>query len=160
MYQMIGGDGKEYGPISPEQLQQWIKEGRANAQTQLRAEGTTEWKALGDFPEFAAAATNPPPLPAAARPSTEPVPTYLAQSILVTLFCCLPFGIAAIVFAAQVNSKLQAGDVAGARESSRKAKKWCWWSVGAWVAMVVIYFLVFALFAVLGVSHSTGQSSY
>src|SRR5688572_1154941 len=52
------------------------------------------------------------------------IPNYLPQSILVTLFCCLPFGIVAIVNAAQVNSKVAAGDVAGAQESSRKARTW------------------------------------
>ena len=43
----------------------------------------------------------------------DAVPNYLAQAILVTLFCCLPFGIVAIVYAAQVNGRLQAGDIAG-----------------------------------------------
>ena len=41
------------------------------------------------------------------------VPNYLVQSILVTLFCCLPFGIVAIVYAAQVNGKLQARRCSG-----------------------------------------------
>jgi hypothetical protein len=54
------------------------------------------------------------------------VPTYLAQSILVTLFCCVPFGIVAIVYAAQVSSKLAAGDYQGAMNSSNSAKMWCW----------------------------------
>ncbi|MBA3738885.1 MAG: CD225/dispanin family protein [Actinobacteria bacterium] len=53
-----------------------------------------------------------------------PIPTYLVWAILVTLFCFLPTGIVAIVFASQVSSKLQAGDLAGARESSNKAKMW------------------------------------
>src|SRR5437762_2059610 len=39
----------------------------------------------------------------AAPPPAQPIPNYLAQAILVTVFCCLPFGIPAIVFAAQVN---------------------------------------------------------
>lgn len=63
---------------------------------------------------------------AAALQAVVPVklPNYLAQSILVTLFCCLPFGVVGIVYAAQVNAKLQVGDVAGAQEASRKAKNW------------------------------------
>ncbi len=63
MYKIIGADGKEYGPIPAEVLRQWIAEGRANAQTKIQAEGTTEWKLLSDFPEFAPA-TPPPPPPA------------------------------------------------------------------------------------------------
>jgi hypothetical protein len=60
----------------------------------------------------------------------EDVPNYLVQAILVTLFCCLPFGIVAIVYAASVNGKLQAGDYRGARAASDSAKTWCWVSFG------------------------------
>ena len=49
---------------------------------------------------------------------------WLVESILVTLFCCLPFGIAGIVFASQVNAKFAAGDYAGAMQASRDAGKW------------------------------------
>ncbi len=62
------------------------------------------------------------PVPQFAAPPA--VPNYLWQSIAVTLCCCMPFGIVAIVFAAQVNTKLAAGDVAGAQVSSRKARTW------------------------------------
>jgi hypothetical protein len=51
---------------------------------------------------------------------------YLVPSILVTFCCCLPFGIIAIVYAAQVNGKMAAGDTAGAEASARNAKMWCW----------------------------------
>lgn len=54
MYKIIGADGKEYGPISAETLKQWIAEGRANQNTRIQAEGSTEWKSLSEFPEFAA----------------------------------------------------------------------------------------------------------
>lgn len=54
-----------------------------------------------------------------------PAPSsYLVWAILTTLFCCLPFGIVSIVFAAQVNSKWTAGDFQGAMDSSRKARTW------------------------------------
>jgi len=72
MYKIIGADGKEYGPITADQLRQWIAEGRANAQTKILAEGTTEWKPLSEFPEFAAApASSAPPsfAPAVSAPS-------------------------------------------------------------------------------------------
>ncbi|MDA3800442.1 MAG: CD225/dispanin family protein [Kiritimatiellae bacterium] len=69
----------------------------------------------------------------------QKIPNYLAQSILVTIFCCLPFGIAAIVFAAQVNSKIQAGDIQGAMASSRMAKIWSWWAFGVGIVFQIAY---------------------
>ena len=66
------------------------------------------------------------------------IPNYLAQSIAVTLCCCLIGGIIAIVNAAQVNGKLQAGDIAGARRASQQAKMWCWISFGVGLVLNVI----------------------
>jgi hypothetical protein len=93
--------------------------------------------------------TAPPPLqasgvvlpPVASAPGYS-VPNYLAFAILVTIFCCLPTGIPAIVFAAQVNGKLQAGDVAGAQAASKNAKMWCWISFGLGLATGLLYMLV------------------
>jgi predicted secreted protein len=73
------------------------------------------------------------------QPMGPPPQNYLVWSILSTLFCCLPLGIASIVFAAQVNSKWSAGDVAGAHESSEKAKKFAIWSAVVGVVIVVLY---------------------
>lgn len=70
------------------------------------------------------------------------VPNYLVQAILVTLFCCLPFGIVAIVYAAQVNSKLAVGDFNGAVEASEKAKQFSWISFGIGLAFIVIYLII------------------
>jgi hypothetical protein len=52
MYRLVGADQKEYGPISAEQVRQWIKEGRANGSTIARFE-ENPWKPLSTFPEFA-----------------------------------------------------------------------------------------------------------
>jgi uncharacterized membrane protein len=68
------------------------------------------------------------------------IPNYLWQSIVVTLCCCLPLGVVAIIFAAQVNSKLAAGDVAGAMEASRKAKLFCWIAFGIGLVVMIIWF--------------------
>lgn len=68
MYKIIGADQKEYGPVSTEQLRQWIAEGRINAQTPVKAEGETTWKPIFLVPDFAAsfpstpAAPTPPPM--------------------------------------------------------------------------------------------------
>jgi hypothetical protein len=69
MYRIIGADGREYGPITADQLRQWLAEGRANAQTKVLAEGATEWKTVGELPEFA----GPPPALATAPPAMAPI---------------------------------------------------------------------------------------
>jgi uncharacterized membrane protein len=52
-YFIIGGDGKQYGPISEDDLRKWIAEARLNAKSQAKAEGDAEFRALAAFPEFA-----------------------------------------------------------------------------------------------------------
>jgi hypothetical protein len=53
MYTIIGGDQKEYGPVTSEQLRLWVTEGRLSVQSLVQAEGSGEWKPLSSFPEFA-----------------------------------------------------------------------------------------------------------
>ena len=77
------------------------------------------------------------------------MPNYLVQSILVTLCCCLPFGIPAIVFAAQVNGKLAAGDIQGAIDASNKAKMWSWIAFGLGITASVLGFLLQVIAGVL-----------
>jgi competence protein ComGC len=59
MYKIIGADGKEYGPVSTEQLRQWLREGRVNSQTQIQPEGASDWQPLSALPEFAAELSPP-----------------------------------------------------------------------------------------------------
>ena len=70
------------------------------------------------------------------------VPHYLVQAILVTIFCCLPLGIVSIVYAAQVNGKLAAGDLEGARHASARAKMWVWISFGVGLAIAFVFVLM------------------
>jgi hypothetical protein len=72
----------------------------------------------------------------------RPPKTWLVESILVTFFCCLPFGIAGIVNAAKVESRFYAGDYEGALRSSREAKKWTTISFFVVLAGIVLYILL------------------
>lgn len=78
------------------------------------------------------------------------VSNYLVQAILVTIFCCLPFGIVAIVYAAQVNGKLAGGDYDGAIDSSKKAKMWSWISFGVGLVFVVIWLAAVLIPIIIG----------
>lgn len=121
--------------------------------------------AAGEPPASTYTPPPPPPPPSAATyiPPTGPggpapgpaIPNYLVQSILVTLCCCLPLGIVAIIFAAQVNQKLAAGDVAGARDASSKAKMFCWIAFGLGIAAMLLYGMFFGV----GIANAIRESA-
>lgn len=75
MYIIIGGDKKEYGPISADDVRLWITEGRLGEQSLIKAEGAAEFRSLGSVPEFAgafAAKVPVPGMPPAFRGSAGP----------------------------------------------------------------------------------------
>ena len=65
-----------------------------------------------------------------AHESPPHVPNHLVWAILVTIFCCLPFGIVSIVYAAKVNGLAASGQTGAARDASDNAKMWAWISFG------------------------------
>lgn len=69
----------------------------------------------------------------------NPPKSYLVESILITVFCCMPFGIIAIVNASNVESRFKNGDYEGAAQSSKDAKKWV--TIGFWsgLAFLILY---------------------
>lgn len=124
-------------------------------------DGLAEWTAASELEELAELlVASPPPVPdAVANPQTigqkrrteeqERPPqrpkNWLVESILTTLFCCMPFGIAGIVYAAKVDSMYNNGDYRGAQFASDDAKKWTMVSFWLGLGVYVIYFLFFVL---------------
>ena len=82
----------------------------------------------------------------------------LVWAILSTLCCCLPFGVVAIVYAAQVDGKYAAGDYQGAVDSASKAKTWCWVSFGIGIVVIIISVLMQVL--VFAAQPSSNQYYY
>ena len=142
-------NNQQQGPITLAALQDMARSGQLQPGDLVWRDGKPNWLPAGQVPElFAPHAAAPPPAPGYAPPPAPPqqyaqpgyypsfqrfqgdVPTYLWQSIVCTLLCCLPFGIVAIVYASQVGSRLAAGDYHGATDASEKAKLWCWVSFG------------------------------
>ncbi|HKP46107.1 MAG TPA: CD225/dispanin family protein [Pyrinomonadaceae bacterium] len=91
----------------------------------------------------------PPPAPDA--PAN--VPNYLVPAII-SLFCCWPLAIVAIIFAAQVNGKVASGDIAGAVDASKKAKLFSFISIGIGLALGLVYLLLTVLGIGLGAINS------
>ena len=77
-----------------------------------------------------------------------PPPNYLVFAILTTIFCCQILGIVSIVFAAQVNSKWNSGDIQGALDASKNAKLWAWIAFGSGL-IIALAMSILAVFGVL-----------
>jgi hypothetical protein len=95
MYFLIGGDGREYGPFTAEQIREWVAQGRANAHSRIRRDGDSTWQALQDIAEFSDAVSTPPPPPGGAPPplSAETIAAgYLEKSTPVDIASCISRG--------------------------------------------------------------------
>lgn len=68
---------------------------------------------------------------------------YVFPAVMVTLCCCMPFGIVAIIFAASALSKQSSGDFLGAREAASKARMFCWLAFIVGVSLNIILLVVY-----------------
>ena len=82
--------------------------------------------------------------PPASSGTPTTVPNYLIPAII-SIFCCWPLAIVAIIFAAQVNGKVASGDIAGAMESSKKAKLFSYIAIGLGLGLGLIYVILMLL---------------
>lgn len=163
-YYIPDSNNQPTGPFSPDELRaQGIAPG-----TLVYNDELGNWTPAAQVPELATyvfgGAQNPTTLPnggyqscnqqpygAAPQQPMQPAPkTWLVESILVTLFCCLPFGIVGIIKAASVDSKFRSGDVMGAQQASQEAGKWTKWGFICGLAGGILYFLFFVVLGVAG----------
>lgn len=69
--------------------------------------------------------------------------TWLVESILATIFCCLPLGIVGIVNASKVSSLYEQGLYDEALNASNEAKKWCKVSLIVGLIVGIVYLIVY-----------------
>jgi hypothetical protein len=138
-------DGKsQYGPFSISELSSM---NMVTRDTMVWHDQLENWKPAKEVPELAELFKYiPPPLEKEKPKEMTIMPkTWLVESILVTIFCCWPFGIAGIVNASKVETRWRVGDKVGAKRASEEAKRWT--LIGFWLTMgiVILYILFFAV---------------
>lgn len=144
-------NGQRLGPFDISQLQGV----GVTKDTMVWHEGMAQWQPAGTMPElehlFVVNGTNANSCNVGGNyynsgygySHVPPMPkTWLVESILVTILCCMPFGIVGIVYAAGVSDAYHIGNYALAQERSVKAK---WWTLAGLIVPVVVGVIYFIL---------------
>ncbi|MEE1206609.1 MAG: CD225/dispanin family protein [Muribaculaceae bacterium] len=158
-------NGEKSGPFTLEQLAQ----SSITPDTLVWYQGLAQWEPAGTSALTAHIFHNPanPPVPPVMSPNAgpqnacgpqyapgspmpaEPMPprpsTYMALSIIVTILCCLPFGIIGIVMSSKVDSAYNQGDYNEALRCSCQARNWCIAGIASSCAVYVLYFVLIML---------------
>lgn len=158
-------NGEKSGPFTIDQLATQP----LTSETPVWTEGMSDWMPAQQVAELSSLFAPQTPEPEMAQPTVPPQapvhnaapsygnpqpqapngqvmpPNYLVWSILVTLLCCLPGGIVAIVYSTQVSSRFLQGDYEGANASSRNARKWAIISAVAGAVIGIIYAIIIAV---------------
>lgn len=144
-YYYINSVGKQVGPITIEEFSKI----EITNETKVWSEGMTEWTNAGNIPDFKPYITGTtqvpptPPIPPIPPTQIEKCPNnYLAFAILSTLLCCLPIGIAAIIYSTKVDNAWSQGDKEAALKNSETTKLLCLISFGCGILIFIISFFI------------------
>lgn len=129
----------------------WAQYGRCQTQG---CEGTPVYQPVGE-------AAAPPPYQYQAGPAAPAasgtVQNHLVWAILATLFCCLPFGVVAIIYSSQVSGHISAGNYDAAVQSSNKARGWCLAATITGAVVILISVLAGIIPVILSLISYTGD---
>lgn len=159
----IAKNGQQLGPMEVHEAAQL----GITPDTLVWREGMGDWTPAGNVVEFAPYLSQQTQFPQngpANPPYNPPVgqqpyqqgyggqqcpSTNLVLAILVTLFCCLPFGIVSIVYATKVEGCFYSGNYMLAKQNSDKAKKW---AIAGIITSAVCWFLYILLIFIVGIA--------
>lgn len=132
--------GQKKGPFSLQEL----KKKNIQPTTYIWRLGMNNWTEAQEMPELSDLLQEiPPPVP--------PMPSsFLIQSILATIFCCFPLGIAGIINALKVSEAYRMGNYTEAKDYSESADEWCGIAFGTWL---VIFLLVITIILIIHFSN-------
>jgi hypothetical protein len=125
-------------------------------------EGSAEWQS--QQPHWQGQPPPGYPAPQPGWPAQRAPDNYLVWAILVTVFCCLPFGIVSLVYSTRVSGQWAQGQYAEAQASAEKAKKWAIIGVIAsgvvWVIVTILCFFLYVVGFTVAHLPSTTPTTY
>lgn len=146
-YYYLNERKEQQGPVGAEEL---MRTG-VGPNTLVWREGLTRWTPAGDVAELNALflrrepAKGSAPLSYPSRSSNaggamSKPNNWLVVSILVTLFCCLPGGVVAIIYAAKVDNLWNSGQHEEATKAARTARTLCLASICVGLVLFILIF--------------------
>ncbi|MDB6052934.1 MAG: transporter [Verrucomicrobiales bacterium] len=72
-YKIIASDGKEYGPVSLEELQAWVLDGRVGPATNIWSSKLDQWKEANSFQELQFELGRAPQIYSVSKPEVEEI---------------------------------------------------------------------------------------
>ncbi len=160
-------NGSQKGPISEAEMLGKVRSGELGPNDMCWREGMQDWLPISrveslsiiaapmGVPNAAEASPYTPPstVPREYNQSSAHITNYLWQAIVVTVLCCVPFGIPAIIYAAKVDGLVARGEYDAARAASKRAKQWCIAALLSFVVIVIVALLFGAIGAALEQQH-------
>jgi hypothetical protein len=157
-YYYLDSNNQQLGPVDAGQLTRY----GVTKDTHVWTEGMSQWQPAGSVPElsglFPPVVTPPQMAPPFQQrqsppfgqqnvnnnysPAQQKPENYLIWAILATVLCCIPSGVAAIIYSNKVNTCWEKGDYSGAEEAANNAKIWCFVSLGLGVLAGIIGFFL------------------
>lgn len=137
------------GPFSIEEL----SNKGITPNTMVWTVGFPDWKPAKQVPELSNLLSSLPPEPPVVVNTNTMPKTWLVESILVTIFCCLPFGIIGIVNATKIETLYYSEQYEQALNHSRQAKKWTLWGLFSMLIFWVLYLMVLGIYILIGANY-------
>jgi hypothetical protein len=133
LYYFKAGDGREYGPISVEEIEDWKKQGRMNSESLVREENSDKWVSLGSVPELGSQSQPDQEAPAQQTqlPPQQEIQYKEHRGTMILVFgilgiaCCFPFGIAAWILGNADLKQMEAGIMDPTGQGLTKGGKIC-----------------------------------
>ena len=127
------------------------------AQPQMQQQVQPQPMNINNFQQTQQPMNTQPPFQQPNNQQMPPQPdNYLVWAILVTVLCCLPFGVASIIYSVKVGSLYAQGDYNGAVDASQKAKKFAMIGGIGGLVFIIIY-VIFMVIAGAGAAMSGMQ---